>query len=29
MADAATMFDDVFEQLPEHLQRQRRALTGG
>jgi 2-oxoisovalerate dehydrogenase E1 component alpha subunit len=29
MADAATMFDDVFEQLPAHLQRQRRALTGG
>jgi 2-oxoisovalerate dehydrogenase E1 component alpha subunit len=29
MADAATMFDDVYEQVPDHLQRQRRAATGG
>ena len=29
LADAATMFDDVYEHPPAHLQRQRRALLGG
>ncbi len=29
MADAATMFDDVFESVPKHLQMQRRQVQGG
>ncbi|MBP9929996.1 MAG: 3-methyl-2-oxobutanoate dehydrogenase (2-methylpropanoyl-transferring) subunit alpha [Rhodoferax sp.] len=29
MADAASMFDDVYEQMPEHLRRQQRAATAG
>ena len=29
MADAASMFDDVFESVPEHLQMQRRQVQGG
>ncbi len=29
LADAATMFDDVYEHPPAHLQRQRRELLGG
>jgi 2-oxoisovalerate dehydrogenase E1 component alpha subunit len=29
LADASTMFDDVYEHLPAHLQRQRRELLGG
>ena len=29
LAGAATMFDDVYEHMPAHLQAQRRELLGG